>query len=150
MHKPPTGPGAPLSLILVDADYFKALNDRYGHPEGDRCLKALASALRDHLKRPSDIVARYGGEEFAVLLPGTDAAGAQVIAEKLRAAVAGLGIPHEGHPLGHITVSLGVATLIPVPSLQTIDLIARADAALYRAKAGGRNRVEAADPSAGA
>jgi diguanylate cyclase (GGDEF)-like protein len=134
--------GLPLSVVLADVDYFKAFNDRYGHPEGDRCLKAVASAL-DGARRPFDMTARYGGEEFAVLLPSTGLAGAMTVAEALRGAVAALNLRHEEHPLGLVTVSMGVGAIAPGESVDCTELIDRADRALYRAKAAGRNRVEA-------
>lgn len=134
---------SPLSIVLADVDAFKAFNDRYGHPAGDQCLRAVAQALSGNL-RPLDMTARYGGEEFVVLLPATDAAGARAVADALCDAVAMLGLAHEGHPDGRVTVSLGVATLDPDRPADASALVAAADAALYRAKANGRNRVEVA------
>jgi diguanylate cyclase (GGDEF)-like protein len=133
----------PLSLILADVDAFKAYNDRYGHPAGDACLRAVAQALSTPL-RPLDLTARYGGEEFVVLLPATDARGAHAVASALCEAVEALGIRHEGHDPGQVTVSLGVATLDPDRPVEVAELIGLADRALYRAKANGRNRVEVA------
>lgn len=100
---------APLSLLLLDVDCFKSFNDRYGHQEGDQVLRSIAACIPQTVRRPADAGARYGGEEFAVLLPGTDAAGALAIAEHLRSAVAALGIPHAGSPSGQVTASIGVA-----------------------------------------
>lgn len=133
----------PLSLVMADVDAFKAFNDRYGHPAGDECLRAVARALSGNL-RPLDMTARYGGEEFVVLLPATSATGARAVADALCAAVAMLGVVHDAHPEGRVTISVGVATLDPDEASEAPALVAAADAALYRAKANGRNRVEVA------
>jgi diguanylate cyclase (GGDEF)-like protein/PAS domain S-box-containing protein len=134
-----------LSLIMCDIDYFKAYNDTYGHLGGDSCLIKVAGALQGVLKRPADIVARYGGEEFAIVLPTTDAAGASVVAEKLRAGVEALGIDHAGSLISTcLTISLGVATIYPKPNFPSQSLINAADQALYHAKQEGRNRVNSA------
>jgi len=127
----------PLTLLLLDVDHFKSYNDTFGHPAGDEVLQAVAQILGQNAHE-TDMAARYGGEEFAVLLPQTDAAGAWVIAERTRRAVA-------NHPWPHrpITVSIGVAYLLPVVDTGS-QLIARADQALYQSKAGGRNLVSAA------
>jgi diguanylate cyclase (GGDEF)-like protein len=132
----------PLSLILLDIDYFKAYNDCYGHPTGDACLYQVAQAARSVLKRPSDVLARYGGEEFAAILPDTDQAGAIQIAEAMKTAIAALQISHTGSQLSPpiISISLGVATQVPNPSHTPHDLIAEADQALYQAKHQGRNQ----------
>ncbi|HEY9878462.1 MAG TPA: diguanylate cyclase [Leptolyngbyaceae cyanobacterium] len=130
-----------LSLILFDADFFKSYNDRYGHQAGDACLKAIAQAAQKAVNRPADLVARYGGEEFAVILPDTDQRGASAIAERIRQAVQALAIPHEGSKVnGMVTVSLGVASMIPTVSTSVGELIHQADTALYIAKQQGRNR----------
>ncbi|MDX8407111.1 MAG: diguanylate cyclase [Mariprofundaceae bacterium] len=132
----------PLSLIMVDVDFFKPYNDTYGHQAGDECLKLVAKALKDVLHRPTDLVARYGGEEFVVLLPGTHAAGAAGIGEQLRCAVHDLGLPHEGSTVDDVvTISLGVATAVPMLKHQPEALLKVADEALYSAKNKGRNRV---------
>jgi diguanylate cyclase (GGDEF)-like protein/PAS domain S-box-containing protein len=138
----------PLALLMIDADKFKALNDRYGHPQGDRCLKAITAAIAERVRRPGDLAARYGGEEFAVLLPGTEAAGAHSLAEDIRRAVLALGIEHAGSAEGRVTVSIGAACVIPGDATAPAQLLAAADAALYAAKANGRNRVEVAASSA--
>lgn len=136
----------PLSLIIGDIDFFKAFNDTYGHQAGDDCLKMVAVALKDALKRPADIVARYGGEEFAAVLPDTDLDGAIIVAEAMRLGVEDLGIPHN-KPVyltkisNKVTISLGVASVIPNEDFSPERLISMADKALYKAKEEGRNRV---------
>ena len=131
----------PLSLLILDVDHFKRLNDAYGHPVGDRCLVQLAATLAANVYRSVDLVARYGGEEFIVLLPDTQAEDATVVAERLRSAVAALVIDHDGVRVG-ITCSIGTATVLPRPDGDpSSHAIAVADQALYRAKAAGRDRV---------
>ena len=131
----------PLTLMIIDVDYFKHYNDHYGHVAGDECLKQVATAIAGVPKRLGDLVARYGGEEFAVMLPNTDDADA-VVAEKCKKAVESLGIKHEYSPISDIiTVSIGVATLWPRQGSACLSLIQAADEAMYRAKAEGRNRV---------
>ena len=134
--------GAPLSLLMLDVDHFKMLNDAQGHPAGDRCLIEIARILAGGVSREPDIVARYGGEEFAILLPATDIAGAQHIARELVAAVRDSCIPTRT-PLGEcVTISIGLATMDWTLMAGTADtLVETADEALYRAKAEGRNRV---------
>ncbi|MBV8672873.1 MAG: GGDEF domain-containing protein, partial [Acidobacteriaceae bacterium] len=135
-----------LSLLLIDVDHFKAYNDIQGHLAGDDCLRRIAKVASNVVSRPSDLVARYGGEEFAVVLPGTPKAGARNVAERIRAAVQGLAMPHEGNPHAVVTVSIGCATYIPQPEMKLDSLISAADSALYRAKAAGRNTVVCAHP----
>ncbi|EFH11361.1 GGDEF domain-containing protein, partial [Teichococcus cervicalis] len=152
--------GQPLSLLVLDADRFKRFNDRYGHPAGDECLRLVADALASVARRPGDVAARHGGEEFALLMPKTDAAGAALLAERVRAAVADARRPHLGNtPSGIVTVSIGVATTRPMPEtgpagpgiLSGADaLLSAADRALYAAKMGGRNRIRVASPELGA
>lgn len=126
-------------VLVADLDHFKRINDLYGHPAGDAVLQHFAQLLQ-HQLRESDIAARLGGEEFIVLLPGTGAAGAAVVAEKIRQALAAAPVGHAGQPM-EITVSIGVSSL-PAHSVCTIEaLYAQADQALYAAKTGGRNRV---------
>ncbi len=132
---------APLSLLLLDADFFKAYNDGYGHQEGDQVLMSIAACIRMTVRRPADAGARYGGEEFAVLLPETDAAGARKLAEMIRGAVEALGIPHAGSPMERVTVSVGWATASPQHGQPASLLVEEADRALYEAKRNGRNRV---------
>jgi diguanylate cyclase (GGDEF)-like protein len=137
--------GSPLSLILLDIDFFKQYNDRYGHPSGDECLKRVASFVGDALQRVSDMVARYGGEEFALILPATPEEGAAILAERIRAGVESLGLPHETSPLGGVvTVSLGVATTRPSAAATPAAFLESADAALYQAKHDGRNAIRIA------
>ena len=132
----------PLSLITVDIDFFKPYNDTFGHQEGDECLRKVAMAIRSQVKRPADLAARTGGEEFFVLLPGTEKDGALAMAESIRSAIADLAIPHPSSPISSVvTVSLGVATMIPPPITEASHFIARADQALYNAKREGRNRI---------
>lgn len=138
--------GTELSLIFLDVDFFKRFNDTYGHPAGDDCLERLGHALSAAL-RAFDVVALYGGEEFVVLLPRTGVSTAEALAARLIAAVDELAIPHESSEVApHVTISIGMATMIPTDSLGPDELIERADAALYRAKARGRHRFETAEP----
>ncbi|MFC4172996.1 diguanylate cyclase [Microvirga sp. GCM10011540] len=139
--------GRPLSLLYIDADFFKDFNDRYGHGHGDEVLRALARALEANIRRPRDIAARHGGEEFAVMLPETDLAGARVIAENIRQAVMALGIVHEESPYHVVTVSIGVAAARPPRGSVAASLLTAADAALYQAKADGRNAVHISERS---
>ncbi|WP_395069606.1 diguanylate cyclase [Paraburkholderia silvatlantica] len=131
-----------VSLLMIDVDYFKPYNDTYGHVAGDNVLRSVATTIRREIRQPRDLVARFGGEEFAVVLPGTGSAGARLLAEKMRRDVVGLALPHVGSAVSeHLTISIGVATLTPAPGLAETALIEEADAALYRAKRDGRNRV---------
>lgn len=130
------------AVIMIDIDHFKLFNDNYGHLAGDECLKKVAAALPAIARRPADFVARYGGEEFAVILPETDASGAMMVAEKIRAAVEALQIPHARSPIhSYVTVSAGVAACIPAGQTAAQSLLDLADQALYGAKQAGRNRV---------
>ena len=136
--------GTTLSLLLIDIDCFKQYNDAYGHVSGDECLRKIARALSETLKRPFDLVARYGGEEFGCILPETDAAGALHVAKILRKKVESLRIPHDCSQVAPCaTVSVGVASMVPSLSMSFITLVEEADVALYAAKAGGRNMVSA-------
>ena len=133
---------APLALRMIDIDRFKPLNDRYGHPTGDAFLARVGAVILHNVRRAGDMAARYGGEEFAVVLPGTDTAGALDIAELIRSAVANTDtrdLVPGGHPL---TVSIGVAAMVPLAGGGAATLVHSADAALYQAKRGGRNRVD--------
>lgn len=132
----------PIALVIIDVDYFKRFNDRYGHPAGDLCLREIAALLTAAARRPADLAARLGGEEFALLLPGTDEAGAAHIAWGLRAALIARGIPHADGLGGGVTLSAGVADRRPAPTdFDSAALIDAADRALYRAKSEGRDRV---------
>jgi diguanylate cyclase (GGDEF)-like protein/PAS domain S-box-containing protein len=133
--------GTSIALVLVDVDHFKPYNDRYGHPAGDDCLRRIAAVLGRTLLRAGDVVARYGGEEFAAILPLTDADAARAIAERMRKSVEALALPHGAVPGGVVTISGGVASSRPEMDSDPLDLVARADAALYEAKAAGRNRI---------
>ncbi|GAB4511652.1 MAG: hypothetical protein Tsb0026_14860 [Sulfuricaulis sp.] len=136
----------PLALLMIDVDYFKALNDTHGHLAGDKCLHQIAQTLAKCLRRAGDIVARYGGEEFAVILPETDTRNAVLLAERLRTAVEAMGYAHPTSKIScNVTVSIGVASLVPAGQQTSDELIAMADRALYRAKQTGRNRVVADD-----
>lgn len=131
-----------ISVALLDIDCFKQYNDHYGHPAGDRTLRAVARVARNAMRRPCDVAARYGGEELAILMPETDAAQALYVAEGIREAVAQLLIPHQqsiASPV--VTVSIGGATLALGGQESAAVLFEAADTALYRAKEAGRNRV---------
>lgn len=137
----------PISLIMVDVDFFKKFNDRYGHQEGDHCLAQVAMALSQSARRSIDLVARYGGEEFVVLLNQTTRDDAYAVCERMRSSVEKLGIPHQDSTLGHVTISMGGVTLYAKENLKAVDMVKTADKALYRAKAAGRNKVVWYDPS---
>lgn len=139
----------PLSLILVDLDYFKSINDRFGHPVGDECLKLVAATLKQVVGRSTDLVARYGGEEFAVVLPGTPEPDAMVIAQRIRAGIEEAMFMHDGKRIA-LSASLGLSCMTPTLSDTPGGLIAAADDALYQAKAAGRNRVVVAVPDTSA
>lgn len=133
----------PLSIIMIDIDYFKAYNDNYGHLKGDDCLIEVAKTIAHCIKRPTDFVARYGGEEFVMVLPGTDKKGALEVAERVRRNVEAHAITHEySKIMPCVTISLGVATITPHFCDSMEEFINRADKALYQAKLGGRNRIE--------
>jgi diguanylate cyclase (GGDEF)-like protein len=131
-----------LSLLMIDIDHFKRVNDIHGHPFGDTCLQAVAQALQGALRRPGDLVARYGGEEFAVLLPGIDDAGAMLVAARMQEAVAALALEHGGREVA-VTCSIGVHSVTGRSDCSVGDVISSADQALYVAKREGRNRVVA-------
>lgn len=150
--------GTPLSVLMVDVDYFKRYNDRYGHQDGDECLRLVAAGLRKAVKRADDFVARYGGEEFVLLLPQTDSAGAAHMARQLLEAVGVLKIPHADSTVGpHVSLSVGVSTLELDKAdgqrgqdadarnsqlmLGSARLVKAADQALYAAKRAGRGRA---------
>jgi diguanylate cyclase (GGDEF)-like protein len=130
----------PLSLLMVDVDNFKQYNDAYGHVGGDTCLQRIATAVASEM-RANDLVARYGGEEFAVVLPNQSLKGAAIVAERIRCRVEALQLPNLGTGKRVVTVSIGAATALPAPESLPAQLVATADAALYRAKHMGRNRI---------
>ncbi|KGE04340.1 GGDEF domain-containing protein [Pseudohaliea rubra] len=135
--------GEPLTVALIDIDFFKPYNDNYGHPEGDKCLRAVAQALAMHLRRSTDMVARYGGEEFAVVMPLTAAKAAAGFMEDLRAGVAARHLIHEHSTVAdRVTVSIGLADAQPKAGTSWQSLLDAADKALYAAKDAGRNRVQ--------
>lgn len=134
--------GTPLSLCIVDIDFFKPYNDSYGHLDGDYCLRQVALTLAGVLQRPGDLIARYGGEEFAAILPVTDRDGAMRMAESMRAAVQARGFDHRASTVAQcVTVSIGVSTLMPTGDDDENRLIAATDLGLYEAKNAGRNQV---------
>jgi len=138
--------GSPISLILCDIDYFKIYNDTYGHQAGDSCLRSVAQAIRRSLDRPADVASRYGGEEFAVILPQTDAAGALLVAEHIRAKIKALNIVFDPEsvdclPNSMVTISLGIASVVPGPDNDAATLVLAADEALYDSKRRGRDRL---------
>lgn len=137
---------APLSLVMIDVDYFKGYNDYYGHAKGDECLVTLGKVMVEHCRRAGEFAARLGGEEFALLLAGQDSTGAAEIAERLCKAVFEADIPHQGSPLGRVTISLGCASWEPGSDMPLDDtlidrMLSQADKRLYQAKFNGRNRV---------
>lgn len=137
----------PISVILIDIDYFKLYNDTYGHQMGDSCLIQVAATLKGCIKRPGDLVARYGGEEFTVALVDTDLPGALQMANRMRSAVQALHIEHTtSRAAPHITISLGVVSVVPSTACEVSMLIAAADVALYQAKQDGRNRLIPFEP----
>ena len=140
--------GASMALILCDVDFFKLYNDRYGHPAGDQCLRLVAQAIHQSLRRPSDLAARYGGEEFAVILPNTNAQGAIKVAEMICKNIAALQIPHECSEVydpknlqgdRYVTVSIGISATVPIVGSRFDVFIQNTDVALYQAKSRGRN-----------
>lgn len=134
-----------LSLIMIDIDHFKVYNDNYGHQGGDDCLRQVAQKLADAVNRPADLVARYGGEEFVVVMPCTDLEGAKNIAEALCLGISALAVPHaHSSTADHVTISLGVACVVPSVDGKSESLITMADEALYKAKEAGRNQYQVA------
>jgi diguanylate cyclase (GGDEF)-like protein len=137
----------PIALVMIDLDCFHSYNERYGHLGGDACLQQVADAMVRCLRRPSDFLGRYGGEEFMAVLPNTDAAGARIVAERLRASVEALAIPHEGSTCAQVvTTTVGFASFIVLPVDSLERLIGGADDALLKAKSEGRNRVGGIGP----
>jgi diguanylate cyclase (GGDEF)-like protein len=141
--------GTPLSLVIIDLDCFHAFNETYGHPGGDACLRRVTAEMVMCLRRPSDYLGRYGGEEFIAVLANTDAAGACIVAERLRAAVERLQIAHAGSTCSEfVTISVGFATALPTPEVASDALIKAADGALLLAKQNGRNQISGQVPTA--
>ncbi len=141
--------GTDLAVLLLDVDHFKSFNDRYGHPAGDGCLQMIGAVLAGGVRRPQDFPARYGGEEFVVLLPATTEGGARDLGTLLCRLIEEAGLPHLGNPAGHVTVSIGAASMAPAPGEEGTALVALADRALYHAKQSGRRRVCTASEQAG-
>jgi diguanylate cyclase (GGDEF)-like protein len=133
--------GQPLALSMLDVDYFKKYNDRYGHLAGDATLRTVAELITEHGRRSSDLVARYGGEEFALLSVATPGADAIGVAQAICSELARLKLPHDASPFGHVTISIGVAVLVPTEHSRPEQLVRLADEALYRAKQRGRNQA---------
>jgi diguanylate cyclase (GGDEF)-like protein len=138
----------PLSVVLIDLDYFKEFNDLRGHLAGDNVLRLIASAIQAGVRRRDDMVARFGGEEFVVILPNTAEQHVPIVVERMRGQVGALAIQHPNSSVDpNVTISVGTATAIPSDEASHFDLLRQADEALYRAKARGRNRVEHANPA---
>ncbi|MHB1006614.1 MAG: GGDEF domain-containing protein [Chloroflexota bacterium] len=135
----------PLAVLMIDVDYFKQFNDTYGHQAGDECLIRIATAIRVTLNRPADLLARFGGDEFVAILPDTDREGAEYLGQSIQRAVRECSPEHAGAPSGGVTVSVGVASRLPARGENGQLLLGAADAALYNAKAEGRDRCVAAD-----
>jgi diguanylate cyclase (GGDEF)-like protein len=132
----------PLSMLMIDIDYFKQYNDTFGHLEGDDCLRRIAETLSNNLNRPSDFVARYGGEEFCIIMPETNLHGAVASAEKIHSTIIELKIENPGSEVSkYLSISIGVAAVIPKDGDSYMDLIYTSDKALYKAKKDGRNIV---------
>jgi diguanylate cyclase (GGDEF)-like protein len=136
-----TRAGTPLALLMLDVDFFKSYNDCYGHQEGDACLRRVAGLLQSHARRASDLAARYGGEEFVMIAADTDADSALALAEAIRSSFEALQLLHERSPLGCVTASIGVVSLVPDEFSSPEGIVRLADKAMYRAKEQGRNQV---------
>lgn len=131
----------PMSVVMIDVDLFKKFNDRYGHQQGDDCLRAVAQEVMRSAPRPGDLVARYGGEEFVMILADTDEDGSHWVANRIRQHVLALNFPHEDSAYGHVTISCGVSSVLPAEGLSVEMLVKSADNALYLSKNQGRNSV---------
>jgi diguanylate cyclase (GGDEF)-like protein len=131
--------GTSMGIVMIDIDHFKLYNDHYGHPAGDACLHKVAMAVADAVRQGSDLVCRYGGEEFAIILADADRERARAVGERVRQAVAMLGEPHVGSPTGRLSISVGVAAVVPAVDSTADELVEVADSALYQAKLHGRN-----------
>lgn len=137
---------SPLSMLMIDVDFFKLYNDTYGHPRGDNCLKQIAEAIQEVVSRPGDLIARFGGDEFIVVLPNTVNKGALQVAGEICESISNRSLPHSGNPFGIVTISVGCATLVPSLGQHAVNLVEKADQALYQAKRNGRNQACNADP----
>ena len=137
--------GQSISLALIDVDWFKHFNDRYGHLAGDDCLRSVARIIGAAVGPEAVLAARYGGEEFALIVAGAGQQRAARLAGAVRHALANARIEHAGSPLGVVSVSIGIATMVPTPRDSSQTLVALADAALYEVKSTGRNQVRVAD-----
>jgi diguanylate cyclase (GGDEF)-like protein len=134
----------PISIVMLDIDFFKRFNDCYGHSKGDECLRKVAQTINSRARRPYDLVARFGGEEFICVMPNTDFDGALFVTQQIVDSIIALKIPHEGSDvMKFVTISAGLASVIPSQNMELQALIESADKQLYRAKSQGRNRVEA-------
>jgi len=136
----------PLTVVMIDIDYFKHFNDHYGHLSGDACLRLVARTLRKSLKRNTDVVTRFGGEEFAAILPDTDQKGAWIVARQIMEAIESLGVKHSFSEFNRVTISQGIATYTPAenPNIEDqSDIVSAADQALYISKNNGRNQINA-------
>jgi len=134
---------APISLLMIDIDFFKNYNDTYGHQAGDECLRQITDAFAHRVRRPGDFAARYGGEEFVVLLSNTPIKGAVKVGEDIRQLVENLRIPHKTSAVSeYVTTSIGIVSVIPQTFNDPTSFVRKADIALYRAKRGGRNKIE--------
>lgn len=132
----------PISLIIIDIDYFKLYNDTYGHILGDETLKSVAKVFDEVIQRSTDLASRYGGEEFAIILPHTEIEGAEKVAQRIIREIRKLAIPHEPSPISdYVTLSMGISCVIPTENLSPEILVSQADKALYLAKSQGRNRA---------
>ena len=134
---------ADIAILMCDIDYFKALNDHYGHAEGDRCLVEVAAIIDSNVRSDSHHVARYGGEEFLIILPGTSSKDAASVAQRIRGALARARLPNPGSPFGFVTISIGISGRIHYQDCTPDELQWEAVAALYQAKKGGRDQVRA-------
>lgn len=130
-----------LSILMCDIDHFKEYNDTYGHLQGDECLRQVASTLASVVDRGGDLIARYGGEEFVAVMPETSLGGALFVAERMKLAINELALAHSGSPFGHVTLSFGIASAVPMPETAAQTIVGAADRALYQAKADGKNRI---------
>jgi diguanylate cyclase (GGDEF)-like protein len=130
---------------MIDVDHFKKFNDHYGHPAGDECLREVAAALKTAVGRPGDAAARYGGEEFVLLLPSTPENGARKVAHRVQVAIEQLAVAHAGSPMGRLSLSIGLATMVAGSVSAAEDLVAEADRHVYRAKKFGRDQVCSSD-----